>query len=54
MKELDGLEVTELDDRELDAVAGGVASIEADCTNGNCNGCPPGTNDPNGCANANC
>lgn len=52
VKELEGMEVTELDDKELDAVSGGMEA--AGCTNGNCLPCAPGTADPNGCANANC
>ena len=51
---LDNMDVTELDDKDLDAVSGGVALDSVGCTNGNCNNCPPGTKDPNGCTNANC
>lgn len=51
---LEAMDVTELDDKDLDAVSGGVELDSAGCTNGNCNGCAPGTKDPNGCTNANC
>lgn len=52
LQELDDLEVTELDDKQLEGVAGGL--VEEGCLNGNCNGCAPGTKDPNGCSNSNC
>jgi hypothetical protein len=51
LEELNEVDVTELDDKSLEEVSGGV---DQGCTNGNCNGCDPGTKDPNGCANANC
>ena len=53
IKDLENVEVTELDDKDLDAVAGGMMA-ESECLNGNCNGCPAGSLDPNGCSNANC
>jgi hypothetical protein len=53
LEQLNEVDVTELDDKSLDAVAGGL-QVEGGCTNGNCNGCDPGTKDPNGCSNANC
>jgi len=52
LRGLDEVDVAELDDKSLDAVAGG--GVEPGCTNGNCNGCEPGTKDPNGCTNSNC
>jgi hypothetical protein len=52
LEELNEVDVTELDDKSLEEVAGGM--VELACTNGNCNGCEPGTKDPNGCANSNC
>lgn len=53
LEALNEVDVTELDDKSLEEVAGG-GMIEEGCTNGNCNGCAPGTKDPNGCSNANC
>jgi hypothetical protein len=46
VRSLGDFEVTELDDQDLDAVAGGV-------TNGNCS-CPGNTNPPTGFDNGNC
>lgn len=52
LEELNEVDVTELDDKSLEEVAGGG---EVSCLNGNCSkACGPGDPDPNNCSNANC
>lgn len=53
---MESFEVTELDDRDLDAAAGGgVVAVGEDGTNGNCSICKPGDPVPDGTwTNGNC